>query len=159
MGYKDWETPPEFFEAMDDEFHFNYDAAASHKNRLCKRYSTVDGTFVANFNHGLDIWDLKVSDADGLNVSWYNCTTWCNPPYDSTIPQWLSKAVESILSVYLLPPSIDTAWFHNTLWDASAHHPRTHWEIRFLTKRLKFLKDGKVGPAPRAGNLVAIYRS
>lgn len=35
-----WETPQDFFEKLDEEFHFTLDAAASDENHKCERYYT-----------------------------------------------------------------------------------------------------------------------
>ena len=87
---------------------------------------------------------------DGLVMPWSGERVFCNPPYDHTIPLWLARAREADFALYLLPPSVDTAWFHKyVMGDADRWY--------FLRGRLRFGKDGKVGPAPRAGNLVAIY--
>lgn len=34
---KYWETPQKLFEALDDEFHFTLDVAASDQNHKCKK--------------------------------------------------------------------------------------------------------------------------
>lgn len=57
---EDWETPQDFFDELNDEFHFTLDAAASDDNHKCDRYYTKD-------NSALDKeWDEQ---------------TYCNPPY------------------------------------------------------------------------------
>lgn len=35
-----WETPQDFFDALDKEFHFTLDVAASEDNAKCRRYFT-----------------------------------------------------------------------------------------------------------------------
>lgn len=57
----DWGTPQPLFDALDREFHFTLDAAASDANRKCPRYLTeAENALTA------DIFDHVV---------------WCNPPY------------------------------------------------------------------------------
>lgn len=46
----DWRTPKDFFQKLDQEFHFGLDAAASPENAKCERYFT--------------------SEMDGLSCSW-----------------------------------------------------------------------------------------
>ena len=149
--YKDWQTPPEFFAELDKEFHFTMDAAASHENALVSKYCTLDGTY--SNTHGTP-WAISYSD--GLTQSWKFERVFCNPPYDRTIIKWVAKAAqrEAEVAVLLLPPSTDTHWFHSYCWGQGEAQP----EIRFLKKRLRFWKDGKVGSAPRAGNMLAIFR-
>lgn len=165
MGFKNWETPPEFFAKLDDEFHFTLDAAASHENALCSTYCTELGLFN---EHG------PINFAfDGLSYDWSNERVFCNPPYDASISKWVDKALgrEAQVSVLLLPPSVDTQWFHKihselktgsqpcTLrfggrtWRGEASNWLT---VVFMEGRLKFWKYKKVGPAPRAGNLLVV---
>ena len=188
--FKNWETPPEFFRSLDEEFHFTLDAAASHENALCGGYCTVDGLFDGTeINH--------MDERDGLNLPWNDCRVFCNPPYDSSIAQWVDKAFqfEAEVAVLLLPPNFDTAWgqriwrqYQSDLKFASPTLECNFWnsgtvEIRLPPGRLRFwrpafknpkskLKDYEVygeaifdyskphvpGDAPRAGNLVAIFR-
>lgn len=69
-----WQTPIEIFNALDREFGFWLDAAASESNALCAHYITE-----------LD---------DSLNSEWTSCgAIWCNPPY-SDIGPWVEKAAE-----------------------------------------------------------------
>ena len=41
-GSDQWETPTDFFRALDAEFHFRLDAAASQDNAKCARYFTAE---------------------------------------------------------------------------------------------------------------------
>lgn len=160
MGYKDWCTPPDFFAELDKEFHFTLDAAASHNNHLLPTYCTKDGLFN---QFGAISWEV-----DGLTYNWNNERVFCNPPYDSSLSKWVEKAAkfEADVAVLLLPPNIDTAWFHEFIYDEKGFNWDGHVyscvksgvEIRFLKGRLKFWKDGKPGPSPRQGNMLAIFK-
>lgn len=69
-----WQTPIEIFNALDREFGFWLDAAASESNALCAHYLTE-----------MD---------DSLNSEWTSYgAIWCNPPY-SDIGPWVEKAAE-----------------------------------------------------------------
>lgn len=156
MGFKNWQTPIDFFMQLNNEFDFTLDAAASHANALCGAYCTESGYFHrsppnAPFHPRLSTWYRKTEE-DGLIRSWQGERVFCNPPYDSSLYQWVEKAArrEAEVAVLLLPPSIDTAWFHDFIYNKTAY--------RFLRGRLKFWRDGKVGPQPRAGTMVAIFR-
>ena len=39
---QDWSTPQEFYDALDAEFHFTLDAAATKKNAKCSAYFTPE---------------------------------------------------------------------------------------------------------------------
>ena len=107
MGFKNWETPPDFFKALNDEFHFTLDAAASHENALCPYYCTENGSII----------DGGVVDTDGLSTNWNGYRVFCNPPYDASLSDWGRKAgkTRGDLVVLLLPPSVDTTWYTRLL--------------------------------------------
>ena len=39
---EDWETPQDFFDVLDREFHFTLDPCADDKNAKCKTYFTKE---------------------------------------------------------------------------------------------------------------------
>lgn len=53
-----WETPQEFFDELDREFHFDLDVCALPENAKCARYYTPE--------------------QDGLSRPW-DGVCWCNP--------------------------------------------------------------------------------
>lgn len=118
-----WETPQDFFDALNDEFHFTLDAAASDENAKCARYFT------------------KVQD--GLVQDW-NGVVWCNPPYGREVKRWVAKAAESAekgaVVVMLLPARTDTRWFHDYINGRA--------EVRFVKGRLKFGGAKNSAPFP-----------
>lgn len=69
-----WETPQDFFDKLDKEFHFDIDVAALPENAKCYRFYTPAD--------------------DGLNQPWAG-NVWCNPPYGRGISDWARKASES----------------------------------------------------------------
>ncbi len=38
----EWETPQEFFDRLDDEFHFTLDPCSTHDNAKCQKHYTLD---------------------------------------------------------------------------------------------------------------------
>ena len=70
----EWETPKDFFQKLDDEFHFDLDVCATPKNAKCKRFFT--------------------KEQDGLKQEWKG-TCWMNPPYGRQISLWVKKALDS----------------------------------------------------------------
>lgn len=127
---QDWTTPQPFFDALNAEFHFTLDAAASPDNALCARYFTPED--------------------DGLKQSWAGHTVWCNPPYNE-VGKWAEKAAREaergITSVLLTFARTDTKWFHA--------HVLGKAEIRYVKGRLRF-GGGGTAPCP---SLVLIYSS
>lgn len=130
---EDWETPQDFFDKLNEEFHFTLDAAASLENAKCANYFT--------------------KEQDGLAKSWGGQVVWLNPPYGRyTTGLWVKKAYEEhqrtgCTVVMLLPARTDTIWFHNYILGKA--------EIWFVKGRLKF--GGGKDPAPFP-SLVAIMK-
>jgi phage N-6-adenine-methyltransferase len=128
----EWETPREFFDAIDAVFRFTLDVCAARNNTKCERYFT--------------------KKEDGLSQSWRG-VCWMNPPYGREIALWVRKAYESSLEagtvvVCLLPSRTDTRWWHDYVLD--------HAEgIFFIKGRLKF--SGR-GPAPFPSALAVFGR-
>lgn len=112
-----WATPKAVYEALHAEFQFTLDPCP------------LKG-----------LWD-------GLLIPWTGHRVFCNPPYGRRVGEWLLRAREADLAVYLLPSRTDTQWWHQYAMQAD--------EIRFLRGRLHF-NDGK-GPAPFP-SVVLVYR-
>lgn len=128
---EDWETPNEFFRALNAEFGFTLDAAANHKNHKCPKYYTPE--------------------EDALTQDWGGEIVWCNPPYGRNIREWVKKAYEesqkpNTVVVLLIHSRTDTAWFHDWVYGKA--------RLRFVRGRLKF--GGSKNPAPFP-SLIAIY--
>lgn len=67
-----FETPQDFFDELDQEFHFNLDVCALPENAKCEKFYTPE--------------------MDGLSQPW-NGVCWCNPPYGREIGTWGSTVV------------------------------------------------------------------
>ena len=126
-----WETPQEFFDKLDKEFHFNLDVCALPENAKCAAYYTPE--------------------MDGLIQPWYG-RCWCNPPYGRGIEKWVERAYCSAVEggaivVMLLPARTDTRWFHEYIYGKA--------EIRFVRGRLKFGGSKNSAPFP---SMVVVFR-
>ena len=129
-----WSTPQDFFDKLNDEFHFTLDVCADENNHKCEHYYT--------------------KEIDGLIRPWVG-TVWCNPPYGRKIGEWVRRAhfsshIGSATVVMLLPARTDTRWFHEYIYNK----PNT--EIRFIKGRLKFGGCKNSAPFP---SMVVIFRS
>lgn len=125
----DWETPQFLFDALNHEFHFTLDAAASMENRKVDKFFSVH--------------------QDAFRLQWKG-VVFCNPPYSNGIGRWLAKAkqsaVEGATVVVLVPARTDTqAWFDHARFG----------EVRFLKGRLRFVGAPTSAPFPSA---LIIYR-
>ena len=125
-----WETPQEFFDELNNEFHFELDVCALPENAKCAVYYTPE--------------------MDGLSQPWYG-RCWCNPPYGRTVGSWVEKAAQAAETgatvVMLLPARTDTAWFHRYIYGKA--------EMRFIRGRLKF--GGAKNGAPFPSMIVVFY--
>jgi site-specific DNA-methyltransferase (adenine-specific) len=123
-----WATPQEFYDKLNDEFHFTLDPCATKENHKCEKYYTKQD--------------------NGLLQDWNNDIVFCNPPYGRVIGFWVKKAYESKSKVVmLLPARTDTRWFHNYIYNKA--------EIRFIKGRLKFGESKNSAPFP---SMVVIFR-
>jgi len=124
----DWGTPWSLFEAIDAEFHFALDAAASSENAKCAHYVTEKD--------------------DGLSQSWLDLgkggAVWLNPPYGRGIGDWIEKAyresVKGCVVVCLTFCRTDTKWWHDWAMKAA--------EIRLIPGRVTFGGSKAGAPAP-----------
>lgn len=127
-----WETPQEFYDQLDAEFHFTLDVCALPENAKCRKYYTPE--------------------QDGLSQPWEG-VCWCNPPYGRETGSWVHRAQLASAAgntvVMLLPARTDTRWFHDFIYN------QKHVEIRFLRGRLKFGNAKTSAPFP---SMVVIFR-
>lgn len=133
----DWRTPQDFFDKLDNEFHFTLDACASESNYKCENYYTVED--------------------DGLSQDWSGQVVFCNPPYGrSETGKWVKKGYEEGMKhnttvVMLVPARTDTKWFHDYIYNKA--------EIRFIKGRLKFRSaEGKKPDRAPFPSMVVVYR-
>ena len=111
----EWETPDDFFAAVNAEFKFVLDVCATEANTKCAEYITPEQNALAQEWHG---------------------PAWMNPPYGRAVGTWLGKAhdeahARGCVVVCLLPARTDTKWWWE--WVLKAN------EVRFLKGRLKFV--------------------
>lgn len=119
----EWATPQDFFQTLDEEFHFTLDPCSTDNNAKCKLHYTLKD--------------------NGLEQDWGGQIVFCNPPYGRTIKDWVRKAYEESTKpnttvVMLIPARTDTAFFHDYIYHKAK-------EIRFIRGRLHF---NEAGPAP-----------
>ena len=126
-----WSTPWNFFEKLNDEFHFTLDPCSTHENAKCYKHFTIE--------------------EDGLLQDWGNEVVFCNPPYGRQIKDWVKKAYEesqknNTTVVMLIPARTDTIYFHEYIYHKA--------EIRFIKGRLKFGDAKNAAPFP---SMVVIF--
>jgi len=121
---KEWETPQWLFDLLNKEFEFTLDVCALPENTKCPRYFTPED--------------------NGLTQPW-DGTCWMNPPYGTTIKDWMGKAKQEALNgstvVCLVPARPDTNWWWDNVIEA---------EVRFIKGRLEFVGSPSAAPFPSA---------
>ena len=134
MSIIEWETPQDFFDTLDKEFHFTVDACATPWNKKCSAY-----------------WCKEV---DALKQDWARHIVWLNPPYDKSIETWIKKAYENaqvggLVVALIQGRSTDTKLWHDYVMKSS--------EIRFIKDRLHFGNNGKFARA-NISSVVVVFR-
>jgi phage N-6-adenine-methyltransferase len=116
-----WCTPPEVWGPLNDEFHFDLDAAADKVTAKCPRF----------LSNALNIPD------------WPGTVIWMNPPYGNKLEPFVRRAADEVLKgktiVALIPFRCRAAWWHEAVIDRAS-------EVRCIRKRVKFMRpDGSRG--------------
>lgn len=140
----EWSTPQGYFDALDLEFCFWLDVAASEDNAKCVVYFTAEDDA------------LSKDWATGGVVKQPTC--WMNPPY-SRCREFIAKAAQEARKgctvVCLVPSRTDTRWWHSDVWDADRKTYRPGVEVRFVKGRLKFGNSTNSAPFP---SVVIVFR-
>jgi site-specific DNA-methyltransferase (adenine-specific) len=91
-GKQDWRTPPEIYDALNEEYHFDFDPCPAHNGSLLP--------------------------FDSLGTSWGE-SNFVNPPYKE-VRKWVQKAIIELKkgkrSVFLINAITGTKVFHKELW-------------------------------------------
>ena len=127
-----WATPQDFFDKLNEEFHFTLDPCANEENHKCDLFYTTE--------------------QDGLTKDWGGHVVFCNPPYGKEIADWVRYSYEqsqkpNTTVVMLIPARTDTRYFHDYIYGKA--------EIRFIKGRLKFGDATTAAPFP---SMVVVYR-
>lgn len=153
-------TPQALYEALNRRFHFDYDPAASHKNRKQSLgiarwgrpgiYSTTTGTWQRDMTNARK---HKISPRDGLEFPWTDRRVFVNPPYSrGEIRKWTAKmaaereAAEIIVA--LLPVRTSDRWW--------VENVAPYADITYVRGRIKFEGMPAGAPFPSA---LAVYRN
>lgn len=126
----DWQTPPEVFDPLHEEFNFTVDACATPDNALLQRYWTPED--------------------DALAQDWSGERIWCNPPYGKFQRPFIEKAAErrAQVAVFLLPARTDTRAWHDWIFPYAS-------DVRFVKGRIQFVGAPYPAPFPSA---IVIWR-
>lgn len=127
-----WTTPQDFFDKLNDEFHFTLDPCADSTNHKCDLFFT--------------------KEQNGLSKDWGGYSVFCNPPYGREISKWVQYSYEqskkpNTTVVMLIPARTDTAYFHDYIYGKA--------EIRFIRGRLKFGQATQGAPFP---SMVVVFK-
>lgn len=125
----EWETPQWLFDALNAEFGFTFDAAATKDNHKCRRWTD-------------DIGDAEIYARDHI---------FCNPPYSDieTFVDFALSPGEDTDWVLLLPVRTDNDWFRRLIESRNV-------TIRYFRKRIAFVADGVAMKSPPFASMVVI---
>jgi site-specific DNA-methyltransferase (adenine-specific) len=133
---REWRTPPEVYDPLNEEFHFDLDPCTTEDNPL-----------------GTDYWFTE--EDDGLTLDWDSASVFMNPPYGREIYAWTRKACDAsakgALVVGLLPASTDLAWWHEDVVGCAD-------EVRYIRGRVRFLTDGPYRASGFFASVIVIWR-
>jgi len=147
----EWSTPQSLFDALNDEFGFDIDAAASAENAKCPKWLGPGRRHP--YNDALKVaWSLH------QELTGFRGAIWLNPPY-SLCREFVSQAAQEARMgatvVCLVPSRTDTRWWHEHVWDAEKNQPRDGVEVRFIKGRLKFGDSTNSAPFP---SVIIVFR-
>ena len=129
-----WETPPEIFDPLDEEFNFTLDPCATPETAKCPEFFTE----VEN----------------GIEQSWALHRVFMNPPYGREVYAWTRKArleqANGALIVGLLPASTDLAQWHEDVLE--------HAEVLYLRGRVRFLTGVPYRASGFFASVIVIWR-
>jgi len=145
-----WGTDQRVFDAINKEFDFSLDAAASKNNHKCEWYHSKESNALS-----LD-WAESMDRYDRSCPRKIKRTVWINPPYGrGMIKKFMYKCIEQknkgVTSVLLVPATLDAQWL--PISEIS--------EIRIITGgRLTFIhpESGKRVAGNTKGSMLVIFR-
>lgn len=124
----DWATPQALFDALDSEFDFQLDAAASTENTKCELFLDEGDDALS-----APVWPVLRGGA-----------VWLNPPYGRDIGRWIKRSYlesrKGITVVVLVFARTDTKWWHRWAMRAA--------EVRMIKGRVTFAGANAAAPAP-----------
>ena len=116
----EWETPQDLFDALDNIYRFDFDAACTKANCKCK------GGAVSEIVNSLELDWHRISKS-----------IWLNPPYSrGNINKFMKKAWEesqegcTVVCLVRFDPS--AKWYQKYVYDKAA-------EVLMLARRVKFI--------------------
>ena len=140
----EWTTPDWLYRQLDDEFHFEVDAACNKSNCKCQYgYYYFDENNNALTNHW---WEY------GTKCGKVATSFFCNPPYNK-LEDWIKHGYDASLHgctvVYLLPTTkTDQPFWHDIVIPHAS-------EIRFIRGRVKFGGAPNSAPFP---SVVVVFK-
>ncbi len=125
-----WDTPKEFYQALDKEFNFDHDPCPANP------------------------------EINGILCEGWGKRNFVNPEYGPSIYAWIEKGVIELqkgnLSVFLLPARTDTAWFHELVLPFAKEIRFIRGRLKFVP-RTGWGKDTAISQAAPFPSIVVIF--
>lgn len=148
-----WATPWDKFEDLWKTRFFNADACADKFNAKvrphhprCPDKRAQPGSYCLLCDRFIGRYYTE--ETNGLAQEYgEGGVVFCNPPYHSTGPSrlslWVKTAHETSYNgarwLLVLPPGIDTGWYHDYIWDSRLKRPREGVDLDFVRGRWHFI--------------------
>ena len=158
----EWRTLPALYTALDKEFKFGYDFAATKENRLATVYFSKEKSELRERNAlETDKWFVFGNDVAYLNTSGF-----LNPPF-SKIGEFLARASKEIVIAgkefgnpvivcLVKADSPEATWWRDNVLDSDGYIKH---EVRYLYPRLPYCNpNGEVKASPRFASALIIMR-
>ena len=152
MGNQEWETPPDFWAVLNEEFDFQLDAAASSDNTKCYHYYSKDDNALSPDRPWVA---YGARSTDGLVEVGWQLRVYCNPGFRDMMP-WVKKCYAEAQKhpdalVGLVGPLSAAKWFAFCVKNAD--------EIRILTPRIQFVAPPGVKQSSNSkDNVLIVFR-
>ncbi len=154
---KDYGTPWDLFNELNEEFGFTVDVCANEDNKKLDNYfSEEDNAFKQDWSKHICWMNPPYGNPEypcKENCQKKICQErgYCISEYIPGIKDWIKKAYEESQKgatvVCLLPARTDNKWFHSYIYKKA--------EIRFLEGRIKFIGAENSAPFP---SMIVVFK-
>ncbi len=162
----DWRTPPSLFSALDREFQFVLDAAASKTDKLCPHYFGPDHKDPLLRDALTVNWTEHIGGLYQLTGILSRCAIFLNPPFSRELKMpigpWIEKCWKESQAgctiVGVIPYSTQTDWWRRWVEGHGLEIKEFHAarETRKIPHRVSFLRPDGSEAANAGGNTAVV---
>lgn len=148
-----WRTPDDFFAAINAEFAFDVDVAASVDNARCQVFISEQFDALAETTSWFDFQGVHETPWEPTHIDVRLRNAYCNPGFGNVLP-WVQKAhtetqrVPNSVAVVMAHGGLASDWFRFAAANAS--------EIRLLSPRVQYMAPPGVKQSSNSRDCVAM---